>query len=297
MRPDFKHLLTERERYNSRWNKESQGEKKLLEREESNLDYEDWAPGKKVGIKTNQFGTRRTTKSLSENLSPLSNFLRSAVGRKWDDVFSEINEACPNDSAVSAHIYQHLWHFVVRKPLIEGDKIYDQENLGNWKGGLVESTQVSPRFYVHPETNLLIQVPVRSTKRSRRLEREAEGLTHINLKNKNTAIKIRGIWYECELVAIPKPTLKSDNDLISKGYKVTGIKRTWYVYPSLVDHMFEAIEGSKTFAAYRPDTSIEFNYNHFVRKCKITYGRKVYCQNLSQMSSKELKEAGLVNDT
>ncbi len=295
MRPDFKHLLTERERYLSRWVKENQGEKKILEREEAHLEYEDWAPGRKIGMKKNHFGTRRTTKSLSENLSPLANFLRTSVGRKWDEVFSEINEACPNDSAVSAHIYSHLWHFVVRKPLItEEGKVYDTQNLGGYMEGLVESKSSYPRFYVHPETNILLEAP-RTTKRLRKLKTEGVESTFVPLKNKNFAAKIKGIWYETVLEAIPKPVLKSTKDLVPQPGPTNSFpaSHTWYEYPQIVDKYLLKEEGYRSLNS----TDTEFLYNGFVRWCQRTYKRKVYCKELKQMNSKELKQANLENDS
>ena len=51
-------------------------------------------------------------KQLNENLSPLKRFLHRRVGRRWNDVYSEISRRiCPR-SAVQLHILQHLNDFV-----------------------------------------------------------------------------------------------------------------------------------------------------------------------------------------
>src|SRR3954454_22265305 len=44
-------------------------------------------------------------KSLNENLAPLRRYLRSNLGRPWNDVFSEISERISMNSAVQLHIW------------------------------------------------------------------------------------------------------------------------------------------------------------------------------------------------
>ena len=55
-------------------------------------------------------------KMLNEYLNPLERFLAKQVGRSWDDVYSEISQCCTRDSAVSGHIYDHLFDYVWVKP-------------------------------------------------------------------------------------------------------------------------------------------------------------------------------------
>lgn len=49
-----------------------------------------------------------------EHLTPLKRYLRSKVGCKWDDVYSEIKKNNPSNSSVGAHVYTHLWGYVDR---------------------------------------------------------------------------------------------------------------------------------------------------------------------------------------
>ena len=60
----------------------------------------------------------RERKMLNENLSPLYRFLQKRVGQRWDRVYAEIAERNPRNSAVGAHIYQHLDHMVETTPLL-----------------------------------------------------------------------------------------------------------------------------------------------------------------------------------
>jgi hypothetical protein len=66
-------------------------------------------------------------KELNEFLNPLWRFLNSRVGKPWDKVYSEIRAQNSGRSAVGAHIYQHLFDFVVVNPLMVGKKPHHME--------------------------------------------------------------------------------------------------------------------------------------------------------------------------
>jgi hypothetical protein len=85
-------------------------------------------------------------KFLNENLAPLRRYLRSQVGRPWDNVYSEIRKRVHPGNAVQMHIWQHLGDFVVTDPhSICGD-------IG--RRGLWVSTR-GRQFYVDPRNGLL----------------------------------------------------------------------------------------------------------------------------------------------
>lgn len=65
-------------------------------------------------------------KILNENLNPLKRFLHSQVGKKWDNVFSEISENIKTDSAVQKHVKDHIWDFVFKNIIIEDKKVFAQ---------------------------------------------------------------------------------------------------------------------------------------------------------------------------
>ena len=58
----------------------------------------------------------RGLKILNENFAPLKRFLHSKIGQPWDRVYREIRRFNPPDSAVSKHIYDHLYEFVDLHP-------------------------------------------------------------------------------------------------------------------------------------------------------------------------------------
>ncbi|WP_257459783.1 hypothetical protein [Archangium lipolyticum] len=93
-------------------------------------------------------------KYLNENLAPLRRFLRSCVGRPWNDVYSEICEHVSLDSAVKKHILEHLDQFVYRQVRESDGGIY--EAIDSY-GRPVELEPGSRwgRLYVCPRTGLL----------------------------------------------------------------------------------------------------------------------------------------------
>lgn len=50
---------------------------------------------------------------FGENLSPLSRFLDSKVGEPWDEVYSEISQNLSKNSTIGAHVFQHIWGYVL----------------------------------------------------------------------------------------------------------------------------------------------------------------------------------------
>ncbi len=91
MRADLFEVIIERPRHGHR------GAEKLR----APRDDRSWAP---IG--------RGRTKMLNENLAPLARWLRKQVGRRWDQVYSEICEHLSVRSAVQQHVRDHLGDFV-----------------------------------------------------------------------------------------------------------------------------------------------------------------------------------------
>lgn len=71
----------------------------------------DLLPGRE-GMRRPYVAGYAAAKTLNENLAPLRRFLRSQVGRKWDDIYSEITSHLRVSSAVQQHVRDHLSDFV-----------------------------------------------------------------------------------------------------------------------------------------------------------------------------------------
>jgi hypothetical protein len=133
-------------------------------------------------------------KEFGENLSPLKRFLRSNIGNRWDDVFSELSRRMDIRGAVSGHIFDHIFHYVDIEA-IEGEDGTVYADAASMDKGL----SLLFGFYVLSD-GILREVKEKNKKRysdniSNISEKEK---IHISdnkwlLKDRNT-----GIWYLCK---------------------------------------------------------------------------------------------------
>jgi hypothetical protein len=106
---------------------------------------------KQIGLKRHAKEQAAYTKSLNENLAPLVRFIQRRVGRRWDDVFSEICAGLDTGSTVKMHVREHLPDFVLRisygrygELLHEGREVLPDRRNRHW-----------PEFYVDPDDGVL----------------------------------------------------------------------------------------------------------------------------------------------
>lgn len=129
-------------------------------------------------------------KELNENLNPLEHFLEKSVGRKWDDVYSEIRKRVNANSAVQYHILQHLEHMVEKHALEATDGTLF--TIGGWwsrNNELHDGT-----LYVCPDTGIL-----KRYKRKEKVEKKEEIVRYNFVDDETKTLeKIDGIWYYCE---------------------------------------------------------------------------------------------------
>jgi hypothetical protein len=105
MRSDMHKVIVERPRPQSRHDFDSHKvrmAKKVSLNEDG--DVED-NYGNHMSAKASKY--RGDTRSFNENLSPLYRWFDSKVGKKWDDVYSELRAGLNMDSTVQAHVMQH----------------------------------------------------------------------------------------------------------------------------------------------------------------------------------------------
>lgn len=156
MREDMDKLLVERPRRgHSEPNLDVQRGRAYTTRYRKDLEALDDLP-KKDSMKRFDWGWG---KEFNENLNPLRRFLKSNVGRKWDDVYSELREHVNPGSTVQNHIMQHLWQYVQK------DVVLDEEGhpcvKNRWEGGYSRlwKSHYNSQFYVHPLTGKLLEPP------------------------------------------------------------------------------------------------------------------------------------------
>jgi hypothetical protein len=133
-------------------------------------------------------------KSLNENLAPLRRFLERRVGRRWDDVFSEICEHLRVDSAVQKHVRDHLDDFVaVHVERIDGRIVPRgarrfESGFGGWR-----------RFYVDPDSGVLKGAWAGEFSRPRR---PATRPAYVDLGAGRQLRCLEGLWYEVVLAPV-----------------------------------------------------------------------------------------------
>ena len=105
-----------------------------------------------IGLKRHAWEQAAYTKSLNENLRPLVRFLRSRIGRRWDEVFSEICAGLDTGSTMKMHVRQHLEDFVAVRVARGryGDWLLDGRTIGS-----PGRRFYPPDFYVDPKDGVL----------------------------------------------------------------------------------------------------------------------------------------------
>lgn len=86
--------------------------------------------------------------SFTDNLEPLQRFLQQNVGRRWDDVYSELNQQLDRSTVTGLHVFQHLEWFIKSRRY----ERFDPEDYTSRKTG------VGRWFRIHPETGILLTV-------------------------------------------------------------------------------------------------------------------------------------------
>lgn len=152
------------------------------------------------------------TKSFGENLSYLPRFLAKNVGRKWDDIYSEICATFDRRSAVNAHIFQHLFDYFIEAKEI---KVIDGELFArsNYRFGFTPISEANGFFgnmYVDPRDGILKLNKDWKSYNQVQAEREAEQKARRERKFKELPglrelHKIDGIWYLFTIKPIPEP--------------------------------------------------------------------------------------------
>lgn len=294
----MKKLLCERERHQGHWADDNKGSLKDRQKDEVQ-DFEDWAPGGKISLGKNPYGRSRRNKSLNENLNPLRNFLKKSVGRKWDEVFSEINEVCPNDSAVNAHVYQHLYQYVQLHPLIIDGKVYrpwHEQRTWYHNGNQdelcpLEGSPTYPCLYVDPADGILRMAPhrqdrLREENRKKLKERERYEKW---MDADHMAVKANDIWWEATLSPIPPERTEPFFD--TEGH----ILRTEVRWPVIYDHYIITLDDDRAPWPFKKKEKHRFGEADRVRALQTYYGKRVFCSKLRQLGSKEIRKMNLRN--
>jgi len=302
MRSDFSKLLCERER---RQGHNSQSHyKRAEERILPHRDYDEWASGGKISIRKHFSGKSRKSKHLNENLAPLIGFLTKSCGRKWNDVFSEISKSCPRDSAVNAHVYQHLFQIVELNPGFDPETglVLRAQHQGRYYGpkllgGALFSSGTDRRFYVDAGGILRLAPQRKGLEKKFCKNKEPSRETYeIRVSKDRWAVCMKdGIWFWANLQPLPEPTFLTGEMVHQDGsitsYEIPGpdLFRDCYLFHPNRMAKFHFSEYS-----FYPSSFSKFSKNDQYRtwlfgKYLKYYGDPVYCHSLVQMNSDDIR--------
>lgn len=185
-----------------------------------NRDIEN-APLKESMRKTAALGA---AKELNENLAPLIRYIRSNVGRPWNDVFSEICKYIDLSHTVKRHVRQHLDHMVATKTFLRDGNVWESSRYES----VVSEHWTFERFYVHPETGLLCKS--KHVPPPWKIKKDRTDLFWIKTKKgqpRKALALWKGIWYECEVKDLPKEGIICVRDVLTGSVYWSNIVN-WY---------------------------------------------------------------------
>lgn len=141
-------------------------------------------------------------KWFSDLLGPLKRWLRSQLGRPWNDIYSEACAVIKPDSVIRIHVKTHLLEFVERHTFMhEGKVCY----LDTWRDGITSITERRfgrTEFFVHPEDGVLLEIP-NVSKKIQQANKPKTPLTRCWLRKGVALQHIRGLWFECHFEVVP----------------------------------------------------------------------------------------------
>jgi hypothetical protein len=182
MRNDMMKVIAEPARGGSSY-RIAKGEKSRLQREGI-----DSVQHEGMGRRWN-FDDRRP---MRDHLSALRRSLHKQVGRRWDEVYSEICQIAPKGSFLGYHLRQLVSYEVEVNVTADGDELRGKYGWTVSKGDL----------YVCPETNIL-KVYGDGTQRKRYHWRHQSEYEMLAVDENHKYIKVDGIWYFVTLSAVP----------------------------------------------------------------------------------------------
>ena len=202
MRSDMKKVLCERGRAHSTWSYHD------VRAANNRGDYEDLPAHQGI---SRPYGYE--TKEFNDLISPLRRYLHSAVGRPWNDVWSEICQHVPANTVTGQHLRDHVRGDVDGEThLVDGEVMVTQR----YRSGFYP-----PRgLYVHPRTGLLMVAQDERRGRAAAIKyfgrhylqedgvlypRRCRGYPVKPINEHREAVFVKGIWYQAELKEVPPP--------------------------------------------------------------------------------------------
>ncbi len=263
MRKDMKHVIIDRPRTGGDGGKSHppKGSKKRLQKTplEDHVKYESSARRRVYGY---------DCKQLNEHLSPLRRWLRTQVGRDWDEVWSEICEGLSVRNATTAHVRDHADQYVEKDCIIIDGKVCDS------RGMEINSGYRWKQFYVDPRNNTLQVAPdYRRWRGSRKKKEWVPGKD-----DDHRYYLLKGVWYEVEFKPFPGTRVLDRWD--ARRWHGAGVVNYHRVHDLVIAATWERDDGKKYTGSSEQD-------------CKSRYGRYVYAATKRQLGKREIHKLKL----
>lgn len=139
-------------------------------------------------------------KEFSDCLGALRGNLRVAIGRRWDDVFSEFCRNLDRRSLAGYHIWTHLQYEIETKTFMENGKVYGYGRRGG------TATEVNG-FYVDPVSGLVCYKEAESLRKwAARWRREKDKAPEFKVPGDEdwSYKQFDGIWFRYRIVVESK---------------------------------------------------------------------------------------------
>jgi hypothetical protein len=257
MRADMQKVLTERPRTKS-WEerRKTAGKVRIAD---LNEDLDDEREVSRVP--TSRRRVYQDYKEFTDHIMPLKRYLKSQVGRLWNDVWSDMCAVLDRRSTTGNHVFEHIrWEVELNTVMVDG-------KVHHYIGGSGVTGPVTG-LYVHPTTGILCRAPERDFG----FRRRKADANKIRLDQGLYLICLDGIWYEAHYERFETRPLLLD------------LKEYW-------QHNYRVIEETERWTW--EERKLIGNRVHYFQR----HERTVYyvVRHKRQLSSKELRRHGLSN--
>jgi hypothetical protein len=238
-------------------------------------------------IKESMTRTKRGMKNLGENLNPLKRWLRKQVGRRWDDVYSEIVTTLRGGYTSLEHIKTHIFDNVKRGKIQMRD---------GWPYACMKYTSLyEDPWYALTKEDLYVDLygflrtpPLKKLSPAEKRRNENKKRHNIIMLDAVTAAsKIGGVWFAADLKEIPE----------YESYVIDHTRCNPYKNPDKIVKIKVVVKRQVTDVLIKrsmqdlfQDKNLVEKDAHYRRRINIPYDtRKLYAPNIRTMSKKEIK--------
>lgn len=265
MRPDFVKLLTERGKYHKRKNRTQ--ERRLKSRAMSGFvtDEDDDYAGEPIRAKMRNLRCSRA--DFNDFLSPLWNFLQRSVGRKWDEVWSEICKIAPTWTTQGDHLREHTRQYVTMPGDPFRGRYWGPRDLFVDDSGVLKRREDDGRKWYKNSDNEKVFRP-----KFLEIQEQPFHFRHIQKKRTRHFHLRNGVWYEVT-AEIPKTLIYE-----RKGQVFAMVEQK--------DVFINSISERMTVRKYK---GLEMRLSEWFPELSDEYGVQRVCTSKKTCSRKDLK--------